>query len=77
METIGAGFFSGDDSWFWFVFGIIALIGGVKGVIKRELRTRSKGGHVAHYSGRDAVIFGWVGILIGVAALIFGITKSI
>ena len=77
MEQISASFFGDDDSWFWLVFGVIALVGGVKGVVKRDVRTRSKGGHVTHYSGRDAVIFGWVGILIGVAALFFGVVKSI
>lgn len=77
MEQISASLFRGDDGWFWLVFGVIALVGGVKGVVKREMRTRSKGGHVTHYSGRDAVIYGWVGILIGVAALIFGVVKSI
>ncbi|WP_233840435.1 hypothetical protein [Dyella sp. 2HG41-7] len=77
MEQISANFFSGDAGWFWLVFGVIALAGGVKGVVKREVRTRSKGGHVTHYSGRDAVIYGWVGILIGAAALIFVVVKLI
>ncbi|ULU24954.1 hypothetical protein [Dyella terrae] len=77
MEAISAQFFNRDDGWFWLVFGIIALVSGAKGVLKRELRTRSKGGRVTTYSGRDAVIHGWIGVLIGVAALIFGFVNLI
>jgi hypothetical protein len=70
-----ANFFSRDQNWFFLAFGIIALIGGAKGVITREERTRSKSGRVTHYSGRNAVIRGWIGILVGVAALIFGVVE--
>lgn len=72
-----ANFFNVDQSWFFLAFGILVMIGGVKAVITRTGRTRSKGGHVMHYSGKEAVIRGWIGVVVGMAAVIFGVVNLI
>lgn len=64
-----AKFFNGGGRWFFFIFGAICLMGGLRAVMTRKGRTRSRGGHVNHYFGKEAVIRGSVGILIGVAAM--------
>lgn len=69
---MSGNFFSREQNWFFIAFGIIALTGGVKAVMTRTGRTRSKGGHVTHFSGKEAVVRGWIGIVVGAAALVFG-----
>lgn len=69
--------FSNHENYFFVLIGIIFISGGLKGVVTRKGRTRSKGGHVTHYSGKDAVVRGLVGICIGIALMIFGLINLI
>jgi len=64
--------FDRSDNWFFVVTGAVFLWGGLRGVITKEGRTRSKGGHVTHYAGKAAVRRGLVGIVIGIAVMAFG-----
>jgi hypothetical protein len=65
-------YFSDKENYFFILVGIICLVGGLRGVLTRRGRTRSKGGYVKHYSGKGAVIQGVIGILLGIAAIAFG-----
>lgn len=60
------------DNWVFVVIGVICVTGGLKGVLTRQGRTRSRGGHVKYYVGRDAVIQGVIGIVFGIAIIVFG-----
>ena len=60
------------DNWFFVLVGVICVTGGLKAVLTGQARTRSKGGHVRHYVGRDAVIQGVIGMLFGIAMIVFG-----
>jgi hypothetical protein len=80
MSTLGIvviGSFSRDENWFFLLFGVICLIGGLRAVVTRKARTRSRGGHVSHYAGKEAVIRGAIGILIGAAAIAFSAVNLI
>jgi hypothetical protein len=75
MAAMSANGFMWSENWFFVVAGSIALVGGARAVITRQGRTRSKGGNITHYSGRDAVIRGCIGVFVGAALLVFGIVN--
>lgn len=64
--------FTREGNYFFIFVGIVFLMGGLRGVATRKGWTRSKGGHITHYSGKEAVVGGVIGILVGVALIAFG-----
>ncbi len=64
--------FDRSGNWFFVLMGAVFLWGGLHGVIKKEGRARSKGGHVTHYTGKAAVRWGLAGIVVGIALMAFG-----
>ena len=69
--------FTQNVNWFFLLFGVICLVSGLKAVVTRVARTRSRGGHVSHYVGKAAVVQGVVGIVIGVVAIVLSATNLI
>ena len=74
---MSANGFTESQNWFFVFVGVISVMGSARAVITRQERTRSKGGHVTHYSGRDAVVRGCIGVVVGVAVAVFGIVNLI
>jgi hypothetical protein len=72
VTAIAYNGFSRGENWFFVLIGVVFVVGGIKGVITKEGRTRSKGGQVRHYSGRAAVTKGLMGVAVGIGVIAFG-----
>lgn len=63
-------FFDGSGWWFFVVFGLICLLGGIRQIIVRKGRIRGRGGHVTVFEGKEAVARGAIAVFIGAVVLL-------
>lgn len=70
---MSANGFTGNGNWLFIAVGLIFLAGGARDVITRQRRSRGKRGRVTHYSGKDAVIGGCIGMIVGAAMVAVGV----
>lgn len=73
--SIASALFTEHENWFFLAFGLVCMVGGVKGIVTRKGVARSKGGHERRYSGNEAVVQGVISLLIGLAAVAFAIAN--
>lgn len=72
---MSANGFAGNASWLFIVVGLIFLACGARDVVTRQGRSRGKSGRVTHYSGKDAVISGCIGMILGATMVAVGVVE--